>query len=56
MVDQEYEAKLKDMSTFLKGNTNLGVQISAFSSADGNARYNLELSNKRAQAVLQFFC
>ncbi|GAB3343735.1 hypothetical protein GCM10027429_34740 [Marivirga atlantica] len=55
MVDQEYEAKLKDMSTFLKGNTNLGVQISAFSSADGNARYNLELSNKRAQAVLQFF-
>jgi outer membrane protein OmpA-like peptidoglycan-associated protein len=54
-VNQEYEKKLNDMATFLNGNTNLGVQISAFASSDGNPRYNLELSSKRAQAVLEYF-
>ncbi len=51
----EFEKRLSEMGKFLKGNINLGVQISAFSSSDGNLKYNLELSNKRAQAVMQYF-
>ncbi|MBK6264413.1 OmpA family protein [Marivirga sp. S37H4] len=51
----EFEKKLLDMAKFLKGHQNLGVQISAFSSSDGNPKYNFELSNKRAQAVMEFF-
>ncbi|WP_176223677.1 OmpA family protein [Marivirga sericea] len=54
-VLERHEPKLKDMSTFIKAHNNLGIQISAFASSDGNPRYNYELSNKRAQAVLDFF-
>jgi len=54
-INPEFQKKLNDMATFLRGNTNLGVQISAFASSDGNMRYNLELSNKRAQAILNYF-
>ncbi len=51
----EFEEKLREMAKFLNGNINLGIQISAFSSSDGNLKYNLELSTKRAQAVFKFF-
>jgi hypothetical protein len=52
---QEHEPRLKDMVKFVKAHYNLGIQISAFTSSDGNPRYNYELSNKRAQSVLEFF-
>jgi len=52
---ERHESKLIDMSKFLQAHSNLGVQISAFASADGNPKYNYELSNKRAQSVLNFF-
>ncbi|GAA5041297.1 hypothetical protein GCM10011506_42860 [Marivirga lumbricoides] len=51
----EFEGKLNDMAKFLRGHQNLGVQVSAFSSSDGNLKFNLELSNKRAQAVVNYF-
>jgi flagellar motor protein MotB len=54
-VLERHEAKLIDMSKFLKAHNNLGIQISAFASSDGNPKYNYELSNKRAQSVLSFF-
>ncbi|WKK74642.2 OmpA family protein [Marivirga salinae] len=54
-VAERHEEKLIDMANFLKSHQNLGVQISAFASADGNPKYNYELSNKRAQSVLKFF-
>ncbi|WMN06585.1 OmpA family protein [Marivirga arenosa] len=50
-----HEERLKDMANFVKVHQNLGIQISAFASSDGNPRYNYELSNKRAQSVLKFF-
>lgn len=53
-VYPEFEKKLMDMANFVKQHQNLGIQISAFASSDGNPRYNFELSNKRAQAVMQF--
>lgn len=54
-VLERHEGKLVDMAKFLKAHQNLGVQISAFASSDGNPKYNYELSNKRAQSVLEFF-
>jgi outer membrane protein OmpA-like peptidoglycan-associated protein len=52
---ERHESKLMDMAKFLKSHQNLGIQISAFASSDGNPKYNYELSNKRAQSVLNFF-
>jgi flagellar motor protein MotB len=54
-IDKSHEEKLIEMAEFLKSHQNLGVQISAFASADGNPKYNYELSNRRAQSVLKFF-
>lgn len=54
-IHERHEEKLTEMANFLKSHQNLGVQISAFASADGNPKYNYELSNKRAQSVLKFF-
>lgn len=54
-VNEPHEEKLIEMANFLKSHQNLGVQISAFASADGNPKYNYELSNRRAQSVLKFF-
>ena len=52
---ERHEPKLNDMAKFIKAHNNLGIQISAFASSDGNPRYNYELSNKRAQSVLEYF-
>ena len=54
-IDDSHNEKLIEMANFLKSHQNLGVQISAFASSDGNPKYNYELSNRRAQSVLKFF-
>lgn len=54
-IDDRHDEKLIEMANFLKSHQNLGVQISAFASSDGNPKYNYELSNRRAQSVLKFF-
>ena len=51
----EFEKRLGEMADFIKHHHNLGIQISAFASSDGNPKYNFELSNKRAQSVMAFF-
>jgi outer membrane protein OmpA-like peptidoglycan-associated protein/tetratricopeptide (TPR) repeat protein len=54
-ISERHEGKLEEMVSFLKSHNNLGIQISAFASSDGNPKYNYELSTKRAQSVLKFF-
>jgi flagellar motor protein MotB len=54
-VLERHQEKLIEMANFVESHTNLGIQISAFASSDGNPKYNYELSNRRAQSVLKFF-
>ncbi|MTI22997.1 hypothetical protein E1176_18345 [Fulvivirga sp. RKSG066] len=53
-LDASYNGKLDEVVTILQQNEELGVQISGYASAEGNADYNRELSNKRAIAVLDY--
>ncbi|MGM0580394.1 MAG: OmpA family protein [Bacteroidota bacterium] len=54
-INEEFQDRLNEMVEYLKTYESLGIQISAFASADGNPRYNYELSNRRAQSVLKYF-
>lgn len=54
-VNKEFYKILDQLIEQLKIHEELGVQISAFASADGNPKYNYELSTKRAQSVLKYF-
>ncbi len=50
----EYHNKLNEVLTKLKENSQLGVQISGYASAEGDSDLNRELSNKRAISVLDY--
>ncbi|HET8859206.1 OmpA family protein [Marivirga sp.] len=54
-VNEEFQKRLDEMANYLKTHESLGIQISAFASSDGNPKYNYELSNRRAQSVLNYF-
>jgi len=54
-LKKSYHDELKEVLTALDDNAMLGIEISGFASADGDADYNRRLSNKRAIEVLDFF-
>ncbi|MDX1627539.1 MAG: OmpA family protein [Fulvivirga sp.] len=54
-IREEHEAELDSIVNLLQEHQVLNIDIAGFASSDGNPRYNLELSNKRALIVLDFF-
>lgn len=50
-----YHSELQEILTAMEDHAMLGIEISGFASADGDADYNRRLSNKRAREVLDFF-
>ena len=51
----KYETKLDKLIAVLKKHDRLGIEISGYASADGDADDNKKLSDKRAIAVLNYF-
>jgi outer membrane protein OmpA-like peptidoglycan-associated protein len=54
-LQTSYYAELDQLITMLKNNPSLGIEIAGYADAVGNKQYNLELSNKRASSVLEYF-
>lgn len=53
-LQPEYHEQLNKIMETLKKYPELGVQISGYASAEGDEKFNRELSNKRAIAVLDY--
>jgi outer membrane protein OmpA-like peptidoglycan-associated protein len=51
---QESFVELERIVKFLKDNQNVNVEISAHTDSKGSDEYNLELSQKRAESVVQY--
>lgn len=51
----QYNSQLDIILSDLKKNSDLGIEISGFASAEGSEEMNRDLSNKRAIAVLDYF-
>lgn len=54
-IQEQYQVELDSIITLLKKYKKLRIDIAGFSSSDGNPKYNLDLSHKRALIVLDFF-
>lgn len=54
-LKKSYHDELKEIITALESHQMLGIEISGFASADGDADYNRRLSNMRAIEVLDYF-
>ena len=54
-MDGKYTPQLEKVLTILTNNPDLGVEISGYASAEGDADFNRKLSNQRAIEVLNFF-
>jgi len=54
-IQDQHQAELDSIITLLKKYDKLKIDIAGFASADGNPKYNLDLSHKRALIVLDFF-
>ncbi len=53
--DASYNDKLKEIFEALSAYEDLAIEISGYASSTGDAEYNRQLSNKRANAVLEYF-
>lgn len=53
--DAKYNEQLQEIYQKIKGNEQLGIQISGYASAEGDPEFNRKLSNKRAIEVVNFF-
>lgn len=54
-IKEEHQAELDSIIRLLQKHQVLSIDIAGFASSDGNPRYNLELSQKRALIVLDYF-
>lgn len=54
-IDPKFNDQLSEVLTLLKSHNALAIEISGFASSDGDEKYNREISNARAIAVLNFF-
>ena len=54
-IDEVHREELDSIISLLNKYKVLNINISGFASADGNPRYNLQLSQKRALIVLDYF-
>jgi hypothetical protein len=54
-LNPEYENDLKKVQAALKADPTIGLQIEAYNDNRGSAENNSEISQKRAQAVRQWF-
>ena len=55
VIRQEYEAYLKELIRMVKSHSDLRIEITGHTDADGSEGYNLALSKKRSEALLSFF-
>lgn len=53
-IKDEHQAELDSIIHLVKKHDVLSIDIAGFASSDGNPRYNLELSHKRALIVLDY--
>ncbi len=53
-IQEQHQAELDSIIQLIHKYSFLNIDIAGFASADGNPRYNLELSNKRAIIVLDY--
>lgn len=54
-IRPEYESYLKELIRMVKSHSDLRIQITGHTDADGSNQYNLDLSARRATALLNFF-
>lgn len=54
-IRSEYENYLKELIRMVKSHSDLRIEITGHTDADGSLSYNLDLSKKRSEALLQFF-
>lgn len=54
-IQEQHQVELDSIITLLKKYEKLRIDIAGFASSDGNPKYNLDLSHKRALIVLDFF-
>ncbi len=54
-IQAQHQVELDSIVTLLKKYESLKVDIAGFASSDGNPKYNLDLSHKRALIVFDFF-
>ncbi|MFM6964902.1 MAG: OmpA family protein [Sphingomonadales bacterium] len=55
VIRSEYEAYLKELIRMVKSHSDLRIEITGHTDADGSDGYNLALSKRRSEALLQFF-
>lgn len=55
VIRSEYEAYLKELIRMVKSHSDLRIEITGHTDADGSDDYNLALSKRRSEALLQFF-
>lgn len=54
-IQEQHRIELDSIITLLGKHNELKIDIAGFASSDGNPKYNLDLSHKRALIVLNFF-
>jgi outer membrane protein OmpA-like peptidoglycan-associated protein len=54
-IKPEYHAFLKKMIRIVNGHSDLRIKVTGHTDADGSDAYNLDLSRRRAEALIQFF-
>lgn len=54
-IKPEYQAFLKKMIRVVDGHSDLRIKVTGHTDADGSDTYNLDLSKRRAEALIQFF-
>jgi outer membrane protein OmpA-like peptidoglycan-associated protein len=54
-IKPEYQAFLKKMIRVVDGHSDLRIKVTGHTDADGSDAYNLDLSKRRAEALIQFF-
>ena len=55
VIKPEFEPYLKELIRMVKSHSDLRIQITGHTDADGSNAYNLKLSKERAKALLLFF-
>jgi OOP family OmpA-OmpF porin len=55
MIRPEYDAYLKELIRMVKSHSDLRIEITGHTDADGSDAYNLDLSKRRSEALLLFF-
>jgi OOP family OmpA-OmpF porin len=54
-IRSEYQAYLKELIRMVKSHSDLRIEITGHTDADGSDTYNLKLSKRRSEALLLFF-